>query len=78
MKTPTSNITKFTQSLGKVVGTIITFGVMFPIFVVYQVGIIITKEISKTRETSVESKIHPKNTKAVRGEFRLPSGDMKR
>ena len=63
MKFPQQHITKFTQSIGNVLGIIIGFGIVFPIFVVYQVGIIITKEISKTRETSVESKIHPKNTR---------------
>ena len=73
MITPESNITKFTQSLGNVVGIIIGFGIVFPIFVVYQVGIIITKEISKTRETSVQSKIDPKNTRAVRGDFGYPT-----
>ena len=78
MKFPQQHITKYRQSLGTIIGKIITFGIMFPMFVIYQVGVLITKEFSKTRETSVESKIHPKNTKAVRGEFRLPSGDMKR
>ena len=66
MKFPQQHITKFRQSIGNVVGFIIGFGIMFPIFVVYQIGIIVTNEISKTRITSVESKIHPKNTKAVR------------
>lgn len=73
MKFPQQHITKFTQSLGNVLGIIIGFGIIFPIFVVYQVGIIITKEISKTRETSVQSKIDPKNTRAVRGEFGYPT-----
>ena len=72
MKFPQQHITKLTQSLGKVIGTIITFGIMFPMFVIYQVGVLITKEFSKTRETSVESKIHPKNTKAVRDDFGYP------
>ena len=72
MKFPQQHITKLTQSLGKAIGTIITFGIMFPMFVIYQVGVLITKEFSKTRETSVESKIHPKNTKAVRDDFGYP------
>ena len=69
MKFPQQHITKYRQSLGTIIGKIITFGIMFPMFVIYQVGVLITKEISKTRETSVESKIHPKNTKAVRDDF---------
>jgi hypothetical protein len=72
MKFPQQHITKYRQSLGTIIGKIITFGIMFPMFVIYQVGIIITKEISKTRETSVESKIHPKNTKADRDDFGYP------
>jgi len=72
MKFPQQHITKLTQSLGKAIGTIITFGIMFPMFVIYQVGVLITKEFSKTRETSVESKIHPKNTKAIRDDFGYP------
>ena len=72
MKFPQQHITKYRQSLGKAIGTIITFGIMFPMFVIYQVGVLITKEFSKTRETSVESKIHPKNTKAVRDDFGYP------
>ena len=73
MKFPQQHITKFRQSIGNVLGIIIGFGIVFPIFVVYQVGIIITKEISKTRETSVQSKIDPKNTRADRGEFGYPT-----
>mgnify|MGYP001177244035 FL=1 len=72
MKFPQQHITKYRQSLGTIIGKIITFGIMFPMFVIYQVGVLITKEISKTRETSVESKIHPKNTKAVRDDFGYP------
>jgi len=72
MKFPQQHITKFTQSLGTIIGKIITFGIMFPLFVIYQVGVLITKEFSKTRETSVESKIHPKNTKAIRDDFGYP------
>ena len=75
MKFPQQHITKFRQSIGNVLGIIIGFGVVFPIFVVYQVGIIITKEISKTRETSVESKIHPKNTTKVEKEFGIEMRD---
>jgi hypothetical protein len=72
MKFPQQHITKYRQSLGTIIGKIITFGIMFPMFVIYQVGVLITKEFSKTRETSVESKIHPKNTKAVRDDFGYP------
>ena len=72
MKFPQQHITKYRQSLGTIIGKIITFGIMFPMFVIYQVGVLITKEFSKPRETSVESKIHPKNTKAVRDDFGYP------
>ena len=72
MKFPQQHITKYRQSLGTIIGKIITFGIMFPLFVIYQVGVLITKEFSKTRETSVESKIHPKNTKAIRDDFGYP------
>ena len=72
MKFPQQHITKYRQSLGTIIGKIITFGIMFPLFVIYQVGVLITKEFSKPRETSVESKIHPKNTKAVRDDFGYP------
>jgi len=75
MKFPQQHITKFRQSIGNVLGIIIGFGIIFPIFVVYQVGIIITKEISKTRETSVESKIHPKNTREVEEDFGIEMRD---
>ena len=77
MKTPTSNITKFTQSAANGLIGIIVFGIMFPIFCVYQIISIISKEISKTRETSVQSKIDPKNTRADRGDFGYPK-DLKR
>ena len=75
MKFPQQHITKFRQSIGNVLGIIIGFGIIFPIFVVYQVGIIVSKEISKTRETSVESKIHPKNTREVEEDFGIEMRD---
>ena len=75
MKTPTSNITKFTQSAANGLIGIIVFGIMFPIFCVYQLISIVSKEISKTRETSVESKIHPKNTREVEEDFGIEMRD---
>ena len=75
MKFPQQHITKFRQSIGNVLGIIIGFGIVFPIFCVYNVISIITKEISKTRETSVESKIHPKNTTKVEKEFGIEMRD---
>ena len=73
MKSPQQHITKFTQSAANGLIGIIVFGIMFPIFCVYQIISIVSKEISKTRETSVQSKIDPKNTRAVRGEFGYPT-----
>ena len=75
MKFPQQHITKFTQSAANGLIGIIVFGIMFPIFCVYQIISIVSKEISKTRETSVESKIHPKNTREVEGEFGIEMRD---
>ena len=75
MKTPTSNITKFTQSAANGLIGIIVFGIMFPIFCVYQIISIVSKEISKTRETSVESKIHPKNTREIEEDYGIEMRD---
>ena len=59
MKTPTSNITKFTQSAANGLIGIIVFGHL-PMFGVYQIISIVSKK-SQRCETSVESKIHTKN-----------------
>ena len=84
MKFPQQHITKFTQSLGNGIGYVITWCIMFPIYVLTgifhiamdkvidneKLNIIPNQDDSKTRETSYESKIHPKNTKKI-GELDL-------
>ena len=65
MKFPQQHITKLTLAILKpiVMGVVFTTGVVIGVM-----NILLTKfteiiDDSKTRETSVESKIHPKNTK---------------
>ena len=65
MKTPTSHITKLTLAITKaIVMTIVfTIGVMTGVFNILLAKFTDTKDDAKTRITSDQSKIVPKNTK---------------
>tara|TARA_B100000900_G_C20378973_1_gene633711 strand:+ start:421 stop:648 length:228 start_codon:yes stop_codon:yes gene_type:complete len=65
MKFPQQHITKLTLTILKpiVMGVMFTIGVMVGVMNILLTKFTDIKEDSKTRETSVESKIHPKNTK---------------
>ena len=73
MKTPTSHITKLTLTITKyiVMSVVFTIGVMTGVLNILIAKFTDTKETAKTRITSVESKIHPKNT-TKRDEFGHP------
>ena len=64
MKFPQQHITKLTLTILKpiVMGVMFTIGVMVGVMNILLTKFTDIKEDSKTRETSVESKIHPKNT----------------
>ena len=77
MKFPQQHITKLSRKVVAIIGYIMTWFIMFPFFVLTGIfhivmdkvidnenlNIIPNQDDAKTRETSVESKIHPKNTK---------------
>jgi len=73
MKTPTSHITKLTLAITKaIVMTIVfTIGVMTGVFNILLAKFTDTKDDAKTRITSDQSKIVPKNT-TKREEFGHP------
>ena len=58
------NITKFTLKMTKylVMGVVFTISVMTGVLNILITKFTDTKDTAKTRGTSVESKIHPKNT----------------
>ena len=68
MKFPRQHITKLTLTITKyiVMSVVFTIGVMTGVLNILIAKFTDTKDTAKTRITSVESKIHPKNTKAVR------------
>ena len=77
MKFPQTYQTKLSRKAVALIGYVMTWCIMFPIFVLTGIfhivmdkvidnenlNIIPNQDDAKTRETSVESKIHPKNTK---------------
>ena len=77
MKFPQQHITKLSRKVVAIIGYIMTWCIMFPFFVLTGIfhivmdkvidnenlNIVPNQDDAKTRETSVESKIHPKNTK---------------
>ena len=75
MKFPQQHtITKLTLTTTKyiVMGVVFTIGVIGGILSILMTKFTDTKEIAKTRGTSVESKIHPKNT-IKRNDFGYPN-----
>ena len=80
MKTPNSHINtaKLTSKIIDSIGWFTAWFIVFPTMVMYGIlSLLITKfteskDDANTRETSVESKIHPKNTKEVRNDFGYP------
>ncbi len=80
MKTPNSHIdtAKLTSKITNGIGWFTAWFIVFPAMVMYGIlSLLITKfteskDDANTRETSVESKIHPKNTKEVRNDFGYP------
>jgi len=85
MKFPNSHInkTKLTSKISNSIGWFIAWFVVFPMMVIYGILTILvgkvteTKDDAKTRGTSVESKIHPKNTKNTRNNFGYPDRSVK-
>ena len=77
MKFPQQHITKLSRKVVAIIGYVMTWFIMFPFFVLTGIfhivmdkvidnenlNIVPNQDDAKTRETSVESKIHPKNTK---------------
>ena len=79
MKFPQQHtITKLTLTILKpiVIGVMFIIGVVVGVMNILLTKFTETKDNSKTRETSVESKIHPKNTKKVRNDFGFPTRDL--
>ena len=74
MKFPQQHITKFTLATTKyiVIGVVFIIGVITGILNILITKFTDTKDTAKTRGTSVESKIHPKNTREVRNDFGYP------
>ena len=73
MKFPQQHITKFTLATTKyiVIGVVFIIGVITGILNILITKFTDTKATAKTRGTSVESKIHPKNT-SNRDDFGYP------
>ena len=77
MKFPQTYQTKLSRKAVALIGYVMTWFIMFPFFVLTGIfhivmdkvidnenlNIVPNQDDAKTRETSVESKIHPKNTK---------------
>ncbi|MAG49655.1 hypothetical protein CMO86_08390 [Candidatus Woesearchaeota archaeon] len=74
--------TKLTSKITNGIGWFTAWFLIFPTMVVYGILTILinkvteTKDNANTRGTSVESKIHPKNTKNTRNEFGFPTRDL--
>jgi len=70
--------TKLTSKITNGIGWFTAWFLVFPAMVVYGIFTILinkvteTKDNANTRGTSVESKIHPKNTKNTRNDFGYP------
>ena len=73
MSFPKQHIIKLTLAITKAIVMSVVFiaGVSIGVFNIL-VGKIQNKDDANTRGTSVESKIHPKNTKQVRNNFGYP------
>ena len=74
MSSPKENITKLTLATTKyiVIGVVFIIGVITGILNILITKFTDSKDTAKTRGTSVESKIHPKNTREVRNDFGYP------
>ena len=72
------NITKLTLATTKyiVIGVVFIIGVMTGVLNILITKFTDTKDTAKTRGTSVESKIHPKNTNQ-RNDFGYPDRSVK-
>ena len=79
MKFPQQHITKLTLAILKpiVMGVMFTIGVMVGVMNILLTKFTDIKEDAKTRGTSVESKIHPKNTKNTRNNVGYPDRSVK-
>ena len=78
MKFPQQHITKLTLTTTKyiVMGVVFIIGVIGGVLSILMTKLTDTKEIAKTRGTSVESKIPPKNTNQ-RNNFGYPDRSVK-
>ena len=79
MKFPKKHITKLTLTITKAIVMSVVFvaGVTIGIFNILLAKFTETKDDAKTRGTSVESKIHPKNTKNTRNDIGYPDRSVK-
>ena len=74
--------TKLTSKISNGVGWFVAWFIVFPTMVIYGILTILINKVTEhkddanTRGTSVESKIHPKNTKKVRNDFGFPTRDL--
>ena len=70
--------TKLTSKISNGIGWFVAWFIVFPTMVMYGILSLLitkfteTKDNANTRGTSVESKIHPKNTREVRNDFGYP------
>ena len=75
--------TKLTSKITNGIGWFTAWFLVFPAMVVYGILTILINKVTehkddaKTRGTSVESKIHPKNTREVRNNFGYPDIDKR-
>ena len=73
--------TKLTSKISNGIGWFTAWFIVFPTMVMYGILTILINKVTeqkddaKTRGMSVESKIHPKNTKEVRNNFGYPEID---
>ena len=79
MKFPKKHITKLTLTITKAIVMSVVFvaGVSIGIFNILLAKFTETKDDAKTRGMSVESKIHPKNTKTTRNDIGYPDRSVK-
>ena len=79
MKFPKKHITKLTLTITKAIVMSVVFvaGVTIGVFNILLAKFTETKDDAKTRGMSVESKIHPKNTKNTRNDFGYPDRSVK-
>ena len=75
--------TKLTSKVTNGIGWFTAWFLIFPTMVVYGILTILINKVTEhkddanTRGTSVESKIHPKNTREVRNNFGYPDIDKR-